>query len=91
MEPFIKKFQADKYNLWLQNLDIAPHPEDPPDIAKEIYVRAENPSAYARQLEAKVPVFSEPDNVAPDEMILHVYKHVEFPNLAIAIDPENFK
>ena len=54
MDLFVKRFQPDKYEAWLANEDIAPHPEDPPDVAREVMLRAENPAEYARQLEEKI-------------------------------------
>lgn len=29
MDTFVKRFQPDRYELWLQGKDIGPHPEDP--------------------------------------------------------------
>lgn len=29
MDTFVKRFQSEKYELWLQGNDIGPHPEDP--------------------------------------------------------------
>lgn len=29
MDTFVKRFQPERYDLWLQGLDIGPHPEDP--------------------------------------------------------------
>jgi hypothetical protein len=34
MEIFVKKFQPEKYNDWINKKDIAPHPMDPPEVAK---------------------------------------------------------
>lgn len=29
MDTFVKRFQPDKYDDWIQGKDIGPHPEDP--------------------------------------------------------------
>lgn len=29
MDTFVKRFQPEKYELWLAGKDIGPHPEDP--------------------------------------------------------------
>ena len=29
MDTFVKRFQPDRYELWIQGLDVGPHPEDP--------------------------------------------------------------
>lgn len=29
MDTFVKRFQPEKYELWLQGKDFGPHPEDP--------------------------------------------------------------
>lgn len=34
MDTFVKRFQPDKYDAWINGTDIAPHPEDPPSAAK---------------------------------------------------------
>lgn len=49
MEAFIKKFQPDRYDLWLQGKDIGPHPEDPTHISA-----APLPSDYELQVLSKV-------------------------------------
>lgn len=28
MDTFVKRFQPDRYNLWMDGKDVAPHPED---------------------------------------------------------------
>ena len=40
MDPFIQKFQPELYEKWMRNLDIAPHPEDPPEIIEKVLIRA---------------------------------------------------
>ncbi len=50
---FIKRFQPELYERWLEGKDIAPHPEDPEEVAQEIRLRARDPVAYARALEDK--------------------------------------
>jgi jumonji domain-containing protein 2 len=54
MDEFVKRFQPENFEAWMKNLDIAPHPEDPPEVVSEINLRAENPAEYARQLEQKL-------------------------------------
>jgi len=34
MDIFVKKFQPEKYENWINKTDIAPHPMDPPEVAK---------------------------------------------------------
>lgn len=34
MDTFVKRFQPDKYDDWINGSDVAPHPEDPPSSAK---------------------------------------------------------
>lgn len=34
MDTFVKRFQRDKYDAWINGQDIGPHPEDPPSAAK---------------------------------------------------------
>lgn len=29
MDTFVKRFQPERYDLWLRGLDYGPHPEDP--------------------------------------------------------------
>ena len=38
MDPFIQKFQPELYEKWMRNLDIAPHPEDPPEIIEKVLI-----------------------------------------------------
>ena len=49
MEAFIKKFQPERYELWLQGKDIVPHPEDPSHISA-----APAPSDYELAVLSKV-------------------------------------
>ena len=53
MDPFVKKYQPETYEKWKAGLDIAPHPYDPPDKAKEVMKRAANPEEYVRKQEEK--------------------------------------
>jgi len=53
MDPFVKKFQPEKYELWKKGLDIAPHPYDPPEKRAEVLKWAANPEEYRRQQEEK--------------------------------------
>jgi hypothetical protein len=34
MDLFVKQFQPEKYEDWINKRDIAPHPMDPPDVVK---------------------------------------------------------
>lgn len=36
MDTFVKRFQPDKYNSWINGSDIGPHPEDPPSAAPKL-------------------------------------------------------
>ena len=40
MDPFIQRFQPELYEKWMRNLDIAPHPEDPPELIERVLARA---------------------------------------------------
>ena len=40
MDPFIQRFQPELFEKWMRNLDIAPHPEDPPEIIEKVLDRA---------------------------------------------------
>lgn len=35
MDTFVKRFQPDNYDAWINGTDIGPHPEDPPSAAKQ--------------------------------------------------------
>ena len=48
MDAFVKKYQPDNYESWKNGKDIAPHPEDPPDVRAEFDLRAKDPEAYAK-------------------------------------------
>ena len=48
MTIFVKRFQPELLEKWENDRDIAPHPEDPEDVVKEVKLRAENPEAYAK-------------------------------------------
>lgn len=56
---FVKRFQPELYEKWLEGKDIAPHPEDPEDVKRDIMLRAENPEAYARMMEERMRVDNE--------------------------------
>lgn len=34
MDTFVKRFQPESYDSWINGTDIGPHPEDPPSAAK---------------------------------------------------------
>lgn len=34
MDTFVKRFQPDKYDAWINGTDIGPHPEDAPSEAR---------------------------------------------------------
>ena len=48
MEAFVKKYQPEMYEAWKNGTDIAPHPEDPPEVRAEFELRARDPEAYAK-------------------------------------------
>ena len=50
MDPFVKKYQPDRYELWKAGKDIQPHPEDPPEKREAIKQRIKNPDAYAEKI-----------------------------------------
>ncbi|RWS26552.1 lysine-specific demethylase 4C-like protein [Leptotrombidium deliense] len=49
METFVKKFQPDRYELWLAGRDVGPHPEDPTHVSA-----APPPSNYELAVLSKV-------------------------------------
>ena len=51
---FVKRFQPELWDKWLKGDDIAPHPEDPEDVACRIRLRASDPEAYARLREEEM-------------------------------------
>lgn len=53
MSVFVKRFQPEKYDDWMAGRDIAPHPEDPPEVVDEIKLRAEDPEAYKKLMHEK--------------------------------------
>ena len=59
MDNFVKKFQPDRYDDWINKRDIAPHPDDPPEVVAEIKMRAENPEAYKAMMEEKMKLKEE--------------------------------
>ena len=48
MEAFVQKYQPEMYESWKNGTDIAPHPEDPPEVRAEFELRARDPDAYAK-------------------------------------------
>ena len=50
MDPFVKKYQPERYELWKKGKDINPHPEDPPEKREAIKQRKNNPQAYAEKI-----------------------------------------
>lgn len=40
MTTFVRRFQPERLEAWVNKTDIAPHPEDPPEVAAEIMERA---------------------------------------------------
>ena len=94
MDSFVKRFQPNLYEKWMQNLDIAPHPEDPPDVIEKVLRRAENPRKYAESLELKTLerlADYQGEEVKPTDTVLDVYQHVEFRHIEILVDPKTFK
>jgi len=50
MDPFILKYHGpEALDKWKKNLDIAPHPQDPPEVVLEIEERAKNPEKWAME------------------------------------------
>lgn len=94
MDPFIQKFQPELYEKWMRNLDIAPHPEDPPEIIEKVLIRAKDPLQYAKNLEKQTAdrlANGTWDPMKPTDIVLDVYKHVEFQHLEISIEPKTFR
>ena len=50
---FVKRFQPEKYQDWQEGRDVAPHPEDPDDVVKDILLRAKDPEAYVKMVAEK--------------------------------------
>ncbi len=53
MTAFVKRFQKDRLDKWMDGTDIAPHPEDPEEVREEIFERASDPKKYAKKMETK--------------------------------------
>ena len=51
MDPFVKKFQPDRYDDWIAGRDIQPHPEDTPERRKEVLERGKDPLGYASRMQ----------------------------------------
>ena len=49
MEAFVKKFQPDRYDLWLEGKDIGPDPKDPSHVCA-----APAPSTYEKDIMSKL-------------------------------------
>eukprot|EP00095_Tigriopus_kingsejongensis_P009380 snap_masked-scaffold732_size105256-processed-gene-0.9 protein:Tk09380 transcript:snap_masked-scaffold732_size105256-processed-gene-0.9-mRNA-1 annotation:"jumonji domain containing" len=60
MSIFVKRFQPEKYEDWLAGRDIAPHPEDPPEVVGEIRLRAEDPEAFKKMMHTKLVLKDKP-------------------------------
>ena len=43
MDIFVEKFQPEKYQDWKECRDLAPHPEDPPDVKERFERMAKDP------------------------------------------------
>ena len=91
MDPFVKKFQPDKYAAWQSHLDVAPHPEDPPDVVNDILKRAANPKRYAHERELKALKNFRQDQTDPNMKPIDVYRHIDLKRLEVEVDPETFK
>ena len=59
MDNFVKKYQPERYEDWINKRDIAPHPEDPPEVVAEIKLRAEDTVAYKAMMEEKMKLKEE--------------------------------
>ena len=62
MSVFVKRFQPELYEKWLDGTDIAPHPEDPEDVARDI---REHPEAYMMSMK---------NNIAGREEDIYIYQ-----------------
>ena len=51
MDPFVKKFQPERYEEWIAGRDIQPHPEDTPERRKEVLERIKDPLGYASRIQ----------------------------------------
>lgn len=100
MDPFVKRFQPDMYAHWMSGDDIAPHPEDPPEVAAEIRLRAQNPAEYARQAEEKLRKAEEKRRskqkakivtADPDAAMVLVCRHVELAHVEVEVNKKTFK
>ncbi len=51
---FVARYQPHLLEKWKKGADIAPHPEDPPEVKNEIERRAKAPREYAAELENRL-------------------------------------
>jgi len=54
MSTFVKRFQKDKYEDWINFRDIEPHPEDPPHVRNRVLARKRDPLNFARRKEEEL-------------------------------------
>lgn len=48
MDIYVERFQPERYEDWLNNRDIEPHPEDPPEIVEEINRQKKDPEGFKK-------------------------------------------
>lgn len=54
MDTFVKRFQPDRYDAWINGQDIGPHPEDPPSAAKPAPLPSDQDILVNKKLVAKI-------------------------------------
>ena len=100
MDPFVKKYQPEKYDDWMNGKDIAPHPEDPPEVVEEIRLQIENPEEYARQVQERLEKQMKAEeakrkrkkaNEAKKTEDTYVYKHKDHLDVEVEIDAREEK
>jgi hypothetical protein len=69
MDLFVKKFQPERYEDWINKRDIAPHPEDPPEVAGEIRMRAEDPEGYKAMMAERMKLKEEKKRTRSESLI----------------------
>ena len=105
VDEFVKKFQPEKYDDWMAGRDIGPHPEDPLDVRQAIQLRIDNPEDYERKIEEKAEKEREKQakklkrykeqqdkqKAINANIKWDVYKHTDFKEVELEIDPDTFK
>ncbi|XP_014262621.1 lysine-specific demethylase 4B-like isoform X2 [Cimex lectularius] len=69
MDTFVKRFQPERYDLWLQGKDLGPHPEDPtrvsvapPPSSQEIQCNKNNKNPQLMEGNKRVPPLKKSEN-----------------------------